>query len=179
MADSDGRAFIRLAESAEGVAAGLYSFRDSLPRNAARITAVVGELFAISSTLRGIDATQTDRRYQPSFYRIENDIGLACVSLQYTLDAVAGMFGRSRELDRQMVWDDLQHRMERVEGLGLLERLECYKDFLKALLEVVTGCQPQGLRELKREIVTLLDAQEVTRLQFQGRRQTLADASMY
>ena len=158
-------ALIRCARDAEDVAAGLHAFRDSLPRSATRITAVISKLFAISSVLREVDQEQAD----PSFYRVQNDLGLVLPTLGRTLDNVFDMFRRSRERPHQMVWDDLGHRMEREEGIGLLGRLEWYHDFLGAQLDVLTGRQPHDLRLLRRQLVTLLDAQEVAGLRAQRR----------
>ena len=76
-----------------------------------------------------------------------------------------------------MVWDDLQHQMRHEEGLGMRERFDCYEDFLKAQLDIVTGYEPQGLRQLKRELISLLDAQEVTTQRFP--RQAIAGSGAY
>ena len=176
MAESQ-NALIRLAKSVEDVAAGLHVFRDDLPRDETRITAIIGQLFAISSTLRRLDAAQGDGRNQPSFYRIRDDIGLAIPSLRYTLDAFLAMFARSRDRPSQLVWDDLQHRIKHEEGLGIRERLDCYEDFFKAQLDIVTGYQPHGLRDLRRDLIDLLDAQEITTSQYP--RQAIVDSSMY
>ena len=163
------RALIRYAKDAEDVASGLHNFRDSLPRSATRITATISELFALSSVLREIDNAQGDPQYSPSFYRVKDDLDLVLPSLKRTLDNAFDMFARSRERPYQMVWDDLGHRMEREEGIGLLERLEWYHDFLRAQFDVLTGYQPGDLRDLRRQLVSLLDAQEVSNLRAQRR----------
>ena len=90
-------------------------------------------------------------------------------SLKRTFDNAFDMFARSRERPYQMVWDDLGHRMEREEGIGLLERLEWYHDFLRAQFDVLTGYQPQDLRDLRRQLISLRDAQDVSILRDQRR----------
>ena len=155
------RALIRYAKDAEDVASGLHTFRENLPRLATRITGTIGELFTVSSVLREIDNAQGDPQYAPSFYRIKDDLYLVFPTINKTLDAVFDMFARSRERPHQMVWDDLAYKMENQERVGLLERLEWYHDFLRAQLDVLTGYQPRDLRDLRRDLVSLLDAQEV------------------
>lgn len=156
---------LRLATSAEGVAAGLYRFRDNLPGRANEITFVISELFAISSVLRQIDQAQNDRDYAPSFYRIREDIDLLIPSLERTIQDVRDMFARSGTRDSELVWDDLQHHMEREERLGLQHRLILYRNFLTSQKQVVAGRQgSQGLQDMRRRIRILQDAQEVQQL---------------
>ena len=161
------RALIRFAKDAEDVASGLHTFRDNLPRIATRITGTIGELFTISSVLREIDNAQGDPMFAPSFHRVRDDLALVFPSLQSTLDAAFGMFARSRKRPHQMVWDDLTHKMDQEEGIGLLERLEWYHDFLRAQLDVLLGYQPRDLRDLRRQLITLWDAQRVSILRSQ------------
>ena len=159
-----------LAKDAEDVASGLHTFRDSLQRSATKITSTIGELFQVSSVLREIDIAQVDPRFGPSFYRIQNDLRIVYPTLANTLDAVFNMFSRSRAQPYEMVWDDLAYRMEREEGIGLLERLECYHDFLRAQFDVLTtGRPPRDLGFLRQQLATLLEAQEATNLRAQRR----------
>ncbi|KAK1074074.1 hypothetical protein LTR74_001321 [Friedmanniomyces endolithicus] len=155
------RALIALAQDAEDASSGLRVFRDSLSRNATQITGVIGELFAISASLRQVDSAEGDSRLQPSFYRIREDVGLLCRSLQTTVGDVFTMFARSRDRSRQMVWEDLQHKMDQDEGEGLLERLWCYRGVLQALFDVVIGRRPSSLVELRRQLANLAAAQGV------------------
>ena len=155
------RALITLAQDAEDASSGLRVFRDSLPRNATQITGVIGEFFAISASLRQLDSAEGDPRLQPSFYRIREDVGLLCRSLQTTVGDVFAMFARSRDRSRQMVWEDLQHKMNQDEGEGLLDRLRCYRGVLQALFDVVIGRRPSSLVELRRQLANLAAAQGV------------------
>ena len=154
------RSLIRHANDAEDVASGLRTFRDSLPRNATRITAIISELFAVSSVLREIDNAQGDPEFRSTFYRLRDDFDVVLPSLQRTLDAAFAMFAQSRERPYQMAWDHLGLKMEREEGLGLLERLETYHDFLRAQFDRLIGERPEGLSEMRRQLDDLLDAQE-------------------
>lgn len=161
-------ALTRLAQECEDVAAELHVFRDSLPRDEVRITAIIGEFFCLSSVLWRIDDAQANPRYQPSLYRIRDDTRLAIPSLQMTLGAAFSMLRLSGERPRQAVWDDLQYRMDREERLGFLPRLQCYHEFWRAQLDVlVRGDAPPSLRELRRELQILSDAQDVRALRFQ------------
>ncbi|KAK1090749.1 hypothetical protein LTR48_007693, partial [Friedmanniomyces endolithicus] len=71
------------------------------------------------------------------------------------------MFARSRDRSRQMVWEDLQHKMNQDEGEGLLDRLRCYRGVLQALFDVVIGRRPSSLVELRRQLANLAAAQGV------------------
>ncbi|KAK4956383.1 hypothetical protein LTR10_005907 [Elasticomyces elasticus] len=155
------RPLIKLAEDAEDAASGLKVFRDSLPRNATRITAVISEFFGISSSLRQLDSAEADPRYQPSFYRIRDDAGLLLRSLAASIKDVFTMFARSKDRSRQMVWEDLQHKMGQDEGEGLLERLQCYRGVLQAQFDIVTGSRQSVPSESRRQILSLAAAQGV------------------
>lgn len=168
---------VRLAETAEDVASGLHIFRDSLPKNATRITAVISELFALSTALRELGEAQANPRHQPSFYRIENDVRLVLPSLQFTLDDAFAMFGRARSRSQQMVWDDLEHRMDVDERVGFLERLGWYRTFLEGLFQRLDGERGDSMGPLRMRIRVLLDVQEETKLA--GRRNSLPISCMF
>jgi len=155
------RTLIKLAQDSEDAASGLHVFRDSLPRHAIRITGIIAGLFAISSSLRQLDTAEHDPRLQPSFYRIRQDVAMLLQSLQASINEVFGMFRRSRDRSRQMVWEDLEHKMNDEEGLGLLERLGCYRDFLHAQLQTVASAPPHGVNDLRRQITDLRYAQRL------------------
>ncbi|KAK6441416.1 hypothetical protein LTR95_002364, partial [Oleoguttula sp. CCFEE 5521] len=149
---------------AEDVASGLTLFRDALPSQAAHLTTVISELFAISSVLRRIDAAQADPRREPSFYRIENDLRIVCPSLRLTLEDAFHMFGRERERPTAMVWDDLEHRMRDEEGAAFGERLGWVHDYLDEMLAELDGFASAHLEVLRRRMATLLETQEVARV---------------
>ena len=158
------RALIGFAKDAEDVASALTSFRDNLPYSAAGITRIITQLFAVSTVLRDI---QDNPRYPPSRSRIQDDLDVILPSLQRTLDDAFDMFAQSRQRSYQAVWEELARRMDREEGVSLLERLEWYRDFLRAQVDILIGYQPTDLRSLRRHLGALLDAQVVSNLRFQ------------
>lgn len=153
-------ALLRLAKDAENVASGLHTCRENLPRNGTKITGIIKELFAVSTVLRELDNSQRDRRFEPSFYRIEEDLDILCASLRWTFNANFDMFARVVGRSWAMVWDDLSHRMVMKERLGLLERLELYHEFLTGLRCRITGDPISGVAIMRENIVELLDMQE-------------------
>ena len=164
------RTFIRFAKDAEDVASGLRAFRDSLPRNATKITAIIGKLFAISSILREIDVEQGDNAYTPSSIRVQNELDYVLfMSLRRTLEDAFDMFARSRERPIQTVWDDLMYKMEYEEQRGFLERLELYHEFLRAQADVLRGYSPRNVDDLRLALVTLANSQEASALPSQRR----------
>ena len=162
-------ALVDFAKDAEDVASVLYTFRDNLPRATTKITSTITELFALSTMLRQLDDARGHPRHSPSFYRVQDDLDRAVPSLQRTLGDVLDMFARSREMPYQMVWDDLGHRMEREERVPLIERLRWYHDYLRAQLDILNGYEPADLRELRRELHSLWNAQQGTELWLQRR----------
>ncbi len=158
------RTLISLALDAEDVASGLHTFRDGLPRSATRITAIIAQLFAISALLRGI----SDPVY-PSLYRVEDDLALVLSTLRRSLDGAFDMFARSKGQPLQLAWEDLCDRLERDEGIGLLERLKWYHDFLKAQEAVLLGYRSRDLGFQRRQLVSLLEQQELLDSQAQRR----------
>lgn len=156
------RSLIRYAKDAEDVASGLHNYRDSLPRCAARITATISELFALSSILREIDNAGSEIRFSSSFYRVQDDLNLLLPSLQRTLQAVLDMFSRSKERSYQLTWDDLGREMEYDEGIGILERLKLYHAFLRAQADMLQGHRARDLHHVRQELTYLWDAQQAS-----------------
>lgn len=150
------RSLLRLADDAEDVASGLVVFRDELPRSSVRITAIISQLFAMSALLRGVsDPTK------PIIDRVEDDLALLCPTLRRSFDVAFDMLARTRDRPLQFLWEDLCDRMERDEGIGLLERLQWYHDFLQAQQDVLSGIRSRDLGGKRRQLVSLLDQQEL------------------
>lgn len=154
------RSLIRHAKDAEDVASGLHNYRDSLPRSATRITAIISELFALSSILRELDNSYGDVHFSSSFYRVQDDLKLLLPSLQRTLQAAFDTFSRSREKSYQQTWDDLGREMHHEEGIGLLERLKMYHEFLRAQVDMLQGRRARDVHHLRQELSYLKTAQE-------------------
>jgi len=156
------RPLIRLATNAEDAASGLLVYRDSLLSYATRITAIITELYAVSAVLRELDNAQIDPGHRPGWYRIENDVDLIVLSIQYTLEDVFNMFRRARGRSQKTVWDDLEHRMSQDETVDFLERLQWYSAFLEDTFAVLEGHANGRLELLRRRIDVLLDTQEIS-----------------
>lgn len=155
------RPLIRLATNAEDAASGLLVYRDGLPFYATRITAIIAELYAVNAVLRELDNAQIDPGHRPGWYRIENDVDLIVLSIQYTLEDVFSMFRRARGRSQKMVWDDLEHRMSQDELVDFLERLQWYRAFLEGTFALLDGDGNGRLELLRRQIDVLLDTQEM------------------
>ena len=151
----------KIAHDVEDAASGLHRFRDNLPRAATGITAIVGELFAVSSALLQIHTLTNSRHVDPSIVvRVDHDLAFLFRTLKASVQAIFGMFARASELPYQLVWDDLNDRMLHDEGLGLLPRVELYRDFLANLLQVLERRRRDCPRELRVRVMQLWNAQE-------------------
>ena len=168
----------KLAHDVEDAASGLHRFRENLPRVAAGITAIVGELFAVSSALLQIHPLINSRHADPSIIiRVDHDLAILFHSLEASIKAIFGMFTRAYGLPYQMVWDDLNIRMLHDEGLGLLERLQVYRGFLASLLQVLERRRRECLWELRNRMVQLWNAQETAMRRH--RRQSFDSSGMH
>ena len=135
---------------------GLVRFRQDLPRHAPKVTALISELFAISSVLRQLH--KDNRSYGPSSTRANNELVLVLQSLNVTLDnGIFVMF--ASEQPPQVAWEDLNYRFESVEGYDFLERLEIYRDILDALALSFFD-RTEVPRELKQDLRHLLETQQ-------------------
>ena len=154
----------KLAEEVEEVATELRSFRDKLPRDAAHITTTISKLFAISALLRETDQAEHNLRDDAvSYYSIRDDVDLLVSSLHMTTMQAFDMLGRSYGQDAQVVWDRMKRRMSDEEGLSLLDRLVCYRDFLADQQTVIQGYHASGLQDMRRRLRRLRAAQEASK----------------
>ncbi len=131
------------AENAQDVAAGLNRFLDAIPECSTEITAVISELFAISSALRELHTALGSRRYGRRGPLIEEDMELALPSLNITLEDVVEMFGRlgrsSLATAYRRVWKEICLKFRDEGGISLCSRLEIYRTFFIELALVLTG----------------------------------------
>ncbi|CAK4030550.1 Hypothetical predicted protein [Lecanosticta acicola] len=124
------RSLLRFAGQCDDAASGLLRFRESLPRHAPKLTGLIADLFAISSALRQIH--KDNRSHGSSFPTIDESLVLVLKSLKFTLEnGIFVMF--ASEQPPQVAWEDLNHRMESLERVDFLQRLELYRDTLDAL----------------------------------------------
>lgn len=134
------------AESAEAIGAGFTKFLDAVPDHAAEITALVSELFALSSVLRELDASCLSRQYGSNFPLIADDLKLVRSSLCQTLKDVLNLLG---DIDHATVpnfttsgsyyqtWKRIHLFFRREYGDNLCTHLERYKKFLLELGNVM------------------------------------------
>lgn len=139
------------AESAEAIGAGFTRFLDAVPDQATEITALVSELFALSSVLRELDASCLSRQYGRNFPLIADDLKLVRSSLCHTLKDVLDLLG---DIDHAKIptpttagsyyqtWKKVNLFFRREYGDTLCVRLDRYKKFLVELSNVVKRYTP-------------------------------------
>ncbi|KAJ9645956.1 hypothetical protein H2199_002999 [Coniosporium tulheliwenetii] len=165
-----------LAEQAEAVtdvAAGLEVFRNEVPDAEAEISGSRNILLGIAGALRALDR-ELDldlARHRRLPGTIERDLDLVMRSLDLTLSAVKGMFGRSGQRRYRTayagiplypeLWDDLCREFEIDEGLSLHLRLEKYHSFIRGIIYALRGVAPEeDMGYLRDRINWLLGRQE-------------------
>jgi hypothetical protein len=134
------------AESAEAIGAGFTRFLDAVPDQATEISALVSELFALSSVLRELDAACLSRQFGRNFPLIADDLKLVRSSLCHTLKDILDLLG---DIDHAkaptpatitayyQTWKRVQLFFRREAGDTPCTRLDRYKKFLTELGNVV------------------------------------------
>lgn len=127
------------SDNAEDVAAGFATFRVPLPEHATEITALIADLYAISSSLKGLDDLTNDPVYRRNRPIVENDLELVRTSLKCTLDDIVEKFneiktqrGSDQEVYRR-AWRRIDAHFQGEAGYSLSLRLGIYKRFLSQL----------------------------------------------
>jgi hypothetical protein len=156
-ADLMDRDLLKLAHEVEQAAFGLRVFRDSLPYSAGRITAIIGQLYSISSLLQTYGIAQADPRYSPHSPRLE--MALLCSSLRFTIHDIFLVFDKSRYSARRSCWEDLNRSVLEEGGFDLVTRVDLYEALLTGYCDILRGRAPRNLSELKRDLQTIYDAQ--------------------
>ena len=139
---------IATAESARDVATAFDRFLDPVSDYAAEITALISELFAISSALRELDTCYGDLHLNNYQEQISNDIHVALQSINYTFndikDLLSGL-GSTVHLSRiaayRAVWDNIIVHFERESNNSLCRRIGIYRRFLGAVICVIEGSE--------------------------------------
>ncbi|KAI9875375.1 MAG: hypothetical protein M1830_008568 [Pleopsidium flavum] len=157
------------AENARDVGAAFDRFVDALPDHFAEITALVAELYAISSALRDLDINIASREYGPRTTHILDDLDRVRLSLSMTLKDALELFGRLGDRGYpptpgayRQVWEDICIHFRREGRNTLLSRLERYRKFLLELSCIMRRCPPDA-REmdiLRSSITGLLAIQD-------------------
>jgi hypothetical protein len=134
------------AERAEDIGDAFSKFKVAVDDQAAEVTALVSELYAVGSALRAIDATLQSPEYGLNFRIIEDDLDLVRASLTYTLDDVFRILGKIGNGDRiltppayRQTWKDITYHFQRRAGRRLCSVLETYRLFLLALCNKLRG----------------------------------------
>ena len=134
------------AETAQDIAAAFNKFLEPVSEYGAEVTALIAELFGISSACRDLSMVVNDPRNQRRKDAIGDDYRTVMMSMEYTFNDINRFFG---DIDRPIyfskreayrgVWRDIAIHCENENEAGLLERLIWYKDFLNYLKHVVLG----------------------------------------
>jgi hypothetical protein len=163
---TDSRQLSRLVESAEDFACVLQELRDGVPRdvqqrNLTDITSAIGELYRLSTIFRQLRSAFDAPQYADRLYRIESDAALVANSAQLTLGVALGMVGRASPATQWMVWEDLSHRLQDVEGVPLSMRLKWYHNLTEGLLDQLEGYAFDAtLARTKASVQALLQQQK-------------------
>lgn len=137
---------IARAESAEDLASALTRFRDVIPEAAADITALITELFAVSTTLRELFRLHDDPRCERRYPIIVEDVQLTLYSLDYTFEDFRTLLGGldrpgylSNATNYRRVWRNILEHFQRESGDTLSRRLEICRAFLLQLKSELQG----------------------------------------
>ncbi|OQE41085.1 hypothetical protein PENCOP_c005G08350 [Penicillium coprophilum] len=154
-------------ESADDVAASLYTFRTPLPEHVGEITSLMSELYAISALLSSLEHVAEDPRNRRCFNMIKPDLNVVQSSYTYTIEDIGDIF---RELDggdasparykrtwlnmNRFFWDQSQYT--------LATRLAKYKTIFKEFYDLVRDGQYTSplLAGLVNGFKTLLSTQD-------------------
>lgn len=153
----------------EDAASGIHRFSDSLPQYASRIAIIVNELFAITAVLRRIHGEEGHKNHGPSFSQFRDVLEVAIQSLELTLDDIFNMFVQVGHRPEQMVWEELNQRLELEASFSLAVRLKLYHDFFNAQLRMLAYQHTINPEPLRQSITLLLNAQERARPRPQSR----------
>ena len=134
------------AERAEDIGDAFGKFKVAVDDQAAEVTALVSELYAVGSALRAIDADSQLPDYGLNLYIIEDDLELVRDSLTYTLDDVFRILGKIGNGDRllttaayRQTWKDITYHFQHRVGRRLWSVVEMYRLFLLALSNKLRG----------------------------------------
>ncbi|MCJ1371467.1 hypothetical protein MMC20_002684 [Loxospora ochrophaea] len=144
-ADSDmaGTELLRTAaETARDIASAFHRFLDRLPEHEARITALIADLFSISSNL--IELKTAADEYPEQSYRYANRIRILRRSIEYTFIAIRRLFGglgrqiyRTERERYSYVWREIESYFRYEETRPLFQRLQDYDLVLQGLTQVI------------------------------------------
>jgi hypothetical protein len=128
------------AERAEDIGLAFEKFKAPVDDQAAQVTALVSEVYAIGTSLRNINTTIHSPEYAPELAEIEEDLNLVRTSLTHTVDNVLrilGDIGNGEPLpvprEYRQTWKELTFHFQHDRCGGLYARFRVYSVFLAAL----------------------------------------------
>ena len=149
------------AERAEDIGDALSKFKIPVDDQAAEVTALVSELYAIGSCLRDINTSSQSLDYGHNLRNIQDDLDLVRESLKHTLNDVFRILGKIGNGDRllnpsayRQTWRDITYHFQREGGERLSHRLETYRLFLLALCKKLRRSSSHILLRLVSEKLT-------------------------
>lgn len=154
------------AERAEDIGDAFSKFKVAVDDQAAEVTALVSELYAVGSILREIDAASQSPDYGPNFRIIEEDLDLVRTSLTHTLDDVFRILGRIGNGDRllttaayRQTWKDIAYHFQHRSTGRLFSLIKIYRLFLLALCKQLKGIGPEPIQysRLRHQIRSILE----------------------
>ena len=134
------------SKTAEAIAAAFVLFKESVSNRATETTALISELFAISSALLELDTAERDNPYHRLRREIEGDERTLLLSLDYTFKDTRRLLGglgnpvyRSSRESYHAVWNAIERHFRLQANTPLVQRLEYYRLFLMDLGSLVQG----------------------------------------
>jgi hypothetical protein len=161
-------ALIARSEDAEDIAAAFLKFKEPVPSSATEITALISELFAISSALLELDTALKDRPYHRLRREVEDDQYIVLKSLDYTFKDVRREFGglskpfyRTNREAFNGVWKSIERFFHAESRNTLVARLEYYRLFLQDLCAVVQKLVHTNLTLTSSNLVAVTHQAEI------------------
>ena len=134
------------SETAQDIAAAFNKFQGPVFEHATEITALMSELYAISSALLELRTAHDDPLHYRRKGRIENEQHTALLSLEYTFKDIQRLFGglarpiyNSTREAYQAVWQNIQDHFLDEGGFTLVRRFEYYRMFLIDITAIIEG----------------------------------------
>ena len=146
-------ALVGQAEAAHDAAAALHQFLEHVPDHDAELTALISELYAVSSALRGLSTTIVELQHTGAYGRISAEVGITLESMVHTFgdfNRLLGGFARYRHLSNRaahgQVWDDIDEYFHVQSNCPFKKRLQYYKSYLLQMEHVIEQGYVPGRR---------------------------------
>ena len=138
-------ALLARAEVAQDAASALHNFLELCPDLSTEITALISELYAVSSALRGLSSTIVDLQHTGFYTRIAGEVLLTSDSIQHTFEDFNRLLGRLGQYLGQWhesaayrrTWDDIDDFFYDQSNCVLRKRLLFYRNYLLQMVYVI------------------------------------------